>query len=401
MRLFQTLAMLRTTILTVRQLAFSVLIVTTSVSTFGQFELPSFDDTASEERLVEDGEKASSSVPEAATGDRLPGSDQDVQLQVSSNQYQALKYLITGGCVTLIFVLLGSMLRLSAADDSSQNATATSFATPPYPQYPPAPWGYPGYPHTAPPKETEPSDGAAEASGRPIETAAAPHSMPMPIPMPVSYLPAMPIGIPVSWQTPNATGNPQISASSLQASHPQQNTPSNHPLPIAPEGVSEQEPNTGMADQSDGEIESVEDTLMKQLGVNQNATHEHNKDSSSKPNPEMPFSSANAASPSKLGETSLDEEIRDPIAEDLANLPVETYGEPLDRARNDKDRITSPKGTETHSTASSNQDDSHQSHVVDEAGNRRPVTPDAVKKVSSSIFDAIVANTIEVKSLAS
>ncbi|MGB1925176.1 MAG: hypothetical protein ACPHL6_01515, partial [Rubripirellula sp.] len=328
-----------------------------------------------------------------------PGSDRDVQLQVSSNQYQALKYLITGGCVTLIFVLLGSMLRLSAADDSSHHVSANSFATPPYPQYPPAPWGYPGYPHTAPPQETEPSDGAAEASGRPIETPAPPHSMPMP--MPVSYLPAMPIGIPVSWQTPNATGNPQISASSLQASHPQQNSPSNHPLPIAPEGVSEHEPNTGLADQSDGEIESVEDTLMKQLGVNQNATHEHNKDSSSKPNPEMPFSSANAASPSKLGETSLDEEIRDPIAEDLANLPVETYGEPLDRARNDKDRITSPKGTETHSTASSNQDDSHQSHMVDEAGNRRPVTPDAVKKVSSSIFDAIVANTIEVKSLAS
>ncbi len=129
---------------------------------------------------------------------KTASADETVIFQLSSNQYRALKYFIAGGCVTLIFILLGSMLRVGPSD-ATEASLPHSGQNPIHPVYPPP------FANVAPPRQVgQRLSGEEQQFGDSLPTNAS-----TPYTLPFGYLPTIPIGVPMNW-------GPQFSPNALQ-----------------------------------------------------------------------------------------------------------------------------------------------------------------------------------------
>ncbi len=414
----RTLSIIRKTIPTDRWLGFCLLVFTNVVLAFGQYEMPD---------KIADGDdiRAVSSIPNApvsAEGSRPP---QQTQLLLSANQYQAFKYCVIGGCVTLIFVLLGSMIRLSNGGHPDPQVSLGHYpATSPH-FYPPYSWGYPH-----PPTGNSSNTAASQTKATESQTAKNPadpdvnsQMVGMSFPWPVSYLPTMQIGIPVAVPHSGVSGHQvNFNTSGLFATthqHPTMSAPPSSKQdvvePSGCDGVDDssvvlkeemQERSAEVEDHLPSRFTSVEEAVMRHL-VTPGQVRESD---------ETPTEGAIQ-----------DDEIRDLIAEDLANLTVETYGEifvsekpdsfadpsdvthetggekcPNVDAGSRKVDAVSPMGNvESDEAADLKSQGLSIYHVEDAQDERRQVGATEDERAVASIFDSIVANTLKLKSLAS
>ncbi len=471
MRLQIALSSQQLTIRMVRLLAFAISFILLSNIVLGQFDMPQRDSSSAMnpsrvERQTDSnthnlsGEKTHT-VQAGEIGRASTGNPQAVQFQVTSTQYKALKYFITGGCVTLIFVLIGSMLRLSGSEPMSDNAPAQSAGYHPhYPAFTTAGFGFQTIPTETSSANQAAAVGVKSASESGVTSqrsganAAGIQLPPTALGWPVSYIPTLPIGIPVPVQSdvfaagghPAATtGRPEtevaqsadssneIDEVGLEASEaPQQ--PADIPPTEAAEDSHFVDSSTWIeGDRSDAmsdEGVSVEETLLQHLeklqdGVSREGTNcdseNHDPLNADGSEPEVEnLDEIEVAESGEYQDTVMPgvelydpDEIRDPIAEDLASLPVETYGEEI---QFDTGKELDPEGKEESKGA---EDAPEHDRVgtpiqpVESKGKAIPQTPNSENAEPStmeqgehrgrsmSIFDSIVANTIEVKSLAS
>ena len=473
MRLQIALSSQQLTIRMVRLLAFAISFILLSDVVLGQFNMPQQDSSSvkSPSRLERQatsntrnlsGEKTQSGQA-GEIGRANNGNPQAVQFQVTSTQYKALKYFITGGCVTLIFVLIGSMLRLSGSEPVSDNAPAPSAGYHPhYPAFTSAGFGFQAIPTEVSAANQAAAVGVKSASGSEsgvASQASGANAAGIPLPptalgWPISYIPTLPIGVPVPVQSdvfaagshPAATtgrsetgaAQPANSSSEIDEVGLEGSEATQQPADISSTEAAEDfqvvDSSTCLeGDRSDAmsdEDVSVEETLLQHL--------EKLQDDASRDG--TIFDSENHdvlnADGSELEGENLDQievaesreyqdavmpgvelydpdEIRDPIAEDLASLPVETYGEEI---QFDTGSESEPEGKEESNAA---EDPPEHDQVgtpiqpVESNGKAIQQTPKAENAEPStmeqgehrgrsmSIFDSIVANTIEVKSLAS
>ncbi|MEC8473874.1 MAG: hypothetical protein VXZ38_04415 [Planctomycetota bacterium] len=458
------------TILMVRPLAFAIFLIVVSNLAFGQFDMPqrsspSTWEAARSERQnlsVSDTSPAVAPPSVRAGGKGIAGNTnpQSIQFQVTSTQYKALKYFITGGCVTLIFVLIGSMLRLSGSEPSSDGLPRHTAH--PYPQYPGfTPAGY-GFQPTQP-DSSSPEKAASETVGETAQlgvtnqgnTKNAPGIQLPPTAMgwPVSYIPTLPIGVPIPIHPDVLIAGNHAGATSEMSPKGMPETaratkcneegnaealsglqPTNEILEAdAAEDI--QVPNSasflgeGIFDSSSEEVISVEEILLQHLNKVQSEVVtevtacdldiddqlDAQCDKSGGENLDQLYvlepETHHDAIPSDADSCHTDE-IPDPIAEDLANLPVETYGEEIQSETVDKleaeirelrspneafvserlEATVQPIEAEEEATQQTPSSENFDPSIIDQTEHRGR---------SMSIFDSIVANTIEVKSLAS
>jgi hypothetical protein len=195
----------------------------------------------------------------------------------------------------------------------------------------------------------------------------------------MGYMPAMPIGVPVVWNPPQMPSTPAVSEQSSSTTAQE----------LDGEDV---QANESSVIQPIEESPSVEDMVMQKiLG---GAEPELGEDRYINEPDELTVECSDA------------DVIRDLIAEDLANLPVETYGEDVDGSSTDSleldlnldaapnagslqvSRADQATDVEISSNESSARDDQSEDCIVD-------------KPTNKSLFDLIIANTVNVKSLAS
>lgn len=350
-----------------------------------------------------------------------------IQFQLSSRQYQSLKFFVTGGCVALIVVLLGSMLRLSASDDTSQAPHRDSLGSYPMSSHHWGPFGgnvplEKNVSHASGEVNTG-AQGHFERQGRgpePDFQRQQPVQFVQPAAYwPVTYIPAMPI-------SPASIAHPQQGAtqwSVMQQSEMQ--TPQHQsPQPMTEESCQVDETNhevvaTNSVEQ-EADVFSVEEMVMRHIqkgawsdedsNVNEqgSATLNSSQVSISTNPDEIPEGNAKPIDPLQPTGQLTDDHIVDPIAEDLANLPVETYGEEVGetdaglhlastdcstKSQLDQEHNAEIQGSDATDVGSDLESVELQSELA---------LDDAHKKISDvGLFDAIVASTVQIKSLAS
>ena len=458
------------TILMVRPLAFAISLIVFSNLSFGQFDMPQRSSTStwktvgSERQNLSVSSASSTIAPPSVQASEMGiprnANPQSIQFQVTSAQYKALKYLIIGGCVTLIFVLIGSMLRLSGSEPSSDGLPRHT--TYPYPQYPGfTPVGY-GFQPTQP-DPSSPEKAASETVEETSEGGATFHGNrtnapgiqlpPTAMGWPVSYIPTVPIGVPIPVHSDvliaghHASATAGMSPTAMpetakatectedgNAKTPGGSQPTNEILE-EDEAEDTQVPNSaalveeGIFDSSSEEVISVEEMLLRHLDKIQSevATEVTTCD--------LDTDDPSDAHSDKLGGENLEQlqvlepetqhdaipsdvafchsdEIPDPIAEDLASLPVETYGEEIQSESVDKfeeeikeltsaTEVFESERLETTVQPTEAEEEAEQQTPSSENFDPSIIDQPEHRGRSMSIFDSIVANTIEVKSLAS
>lgn len=379
--------------LLIRAIGFVCILSVSAVEVRSQFEMPTASNAAQSQSSEPAGAPSmrtsasrdivsgagSTSVVNRGVGES--GTAETIPFQISGSQFRAMKYFVTGGCVALILVLLGSMVRLSGSDFSSSDRSHAAVASS-YPSghFLPHPWTAHSYPESVgPEREPSPSSESAHDPRPATSTSGAVRPVAQPaFAWPMGYT-AMPIGVPVVWNPPQMTSTPAVSEQSSSTTAQE----------LDGEDV---QANESSVIQPIEESPSVEDMVMQKiLG---GAEPELGEDRYINEPDELTVECSDA------------DVIRDLIAEDLANLPVETYGEDvdgsstdcleldrnLDAAPNDGSlqvsRADQATDVEVSSNESSARDDQSEDCIVD-------------KPTNKSLFDLIIANTVNVKSLAS
>lgn len=393
------LATLPKAILADRRFAIGLMfLLATTLVANAQFEMPSRGIEVNEVRrpvnkLVDNSQSINSQTHQQN------GKSPEMHLQVSSDQYRALKYLATGGCVTLILVLLGSMIRLSAGEAAfPQPIAGNTYAAAQHVPYSQAPWGYPPQPHPSAAQSSSKenvNDLGTKVADSPTQNHQPPNTMQ------VTYLPALPIGIPFGWQPAVPAVSGQVAFSAPTVASPFYSQTVNGAREELVQEPSETSPSETERQQAPEDKLSVEETLMKQLDsiesdsklvTDNHAEVLNTPDAAEKLG--SPPENAPSVDPYPEGE------MRDLIAEDLANLPVETYGE--ESTVNEVMEAASGKSEDADQKLNGKQILHGEHQQTDDADESKPLTSSVGSKAGvKSIFDSIVANTIAVKSLAS
>lgn len=380
--------------LLIRAIGFVCILSVSAVEVRSQFEMPSASNPAQSQssELARSPSMRTSASQEIGSGAGSTsvvnrgvgesGTAETIPFQISGSQFRAMKYFVTGGCVALILVLLGSMVRLSSSDSASSDRSHAAVAS----SYPPGhflphPWTAHSYPESVgPEREPSPSSESSHDPRPATSTSGAVRPVAQPaFAWPMGYMPAMPIGVPVVWNPPQMPTTPAVSEQSSSTTAQE----------LDGEDV---QANESSVIQPIEESPSVEDMVMQKiLG---GAEPELGEDRYINEPDELTVECSDA------------DVIRDLIAEDLANLPVETYGEDVDGSSTDSleldlnldavpnagslqvSRADQATDVEVSSNESSARDDQSEDCIVD-------------KPTNKSLFDLIIANTVNVKSLAS
>lgn len=381
--------------LLIRSVGFACVLLVSAAEVRGQFEMPSVSNPAQSQSselarspsmrttdYQEVGSGAgSTSVANGGVSESGIGAE-TVPFQISGSQFRAMKYFVTGGCVALILVLLGSMVRLSGSDSASSDLSHPTVASN-YPggQFFPHPWAAHPYPEAAR-SEPEPSPSGGSTHDSSPTTSAGGAGRPMAQPAfawPMGYMPAMQIGVPVVWNSPQMPSAPAVSEPSSKIT--------DHEL----DGKDVQASESSIMQPLE-ESPSVEDMVMQKILGGAEAEVD---------------AGLGVVEPNKLTvECSEADVIRDLIAEDLANLPVETYGEDFGEASMDcleldvnlvgQSNAESLDVSQTEEEAKAKESSGETSARDDESEDCIVDTP-----TNQSLFDLIIANTVNVKSLAS